>query len=103
MSPQQRWYPSKQQLGTPEATERSFRQLLEQHYNLQDQVAAMREEMAKPKTTAPTTGSATAPPPGCGPADTQLLGLRVVPVDTQSLANGATLKFNKAGNNFQFS
>jgi hypothetical protein len=100
MSQQQRWQPSKEQLKDPESLERSFRQVLKQHYELQDQVTAMREELSKPRTAAPSKG---APPPGSGPTDTQLLGLRVVPVDTQTLANGAMLKFNKANGNFEFS
>jgi hypothetical protein len=97
---QQRWYPSREQLKDPESTERAFRQLLTQHYDLQDQVKGLHEKLSKSDTTAPSKG---APPPGSGPTDTQLLGLRVVPVDTQTLANGATLKFNKANGNFEFS
>ena len=93
-----RWYPSADQLKDPIATERSFRQLLDQHYHLQDQVNALTAKQSAP--SAPATSGA---PPGSGPADTMLLGLPVAPADPQSLANGATLKFNKKTGSFQFS
>lgn len=92
----QRWFPSQQQLRDPSSLERSFRQLLEKHYSLQDQFDAMREQMAKPASTKPATTT------NSGPADTKLLGLNVEPVDTTSLANGATLKYNKARGTFSF-
>ena len=95
----QRWYPSREQLKDPVATERAFRQLLTQHYDLQDQVMAMREQLAKPAANLAPSG----PPPGSGPADSMLLGLRVAPVDTATLADGATLKFSKKNGNFSFS
>jgi hypothetical protein len=94
---QQRWFPSVDQLKDPAATERAFRQLLTQHYNLQDSVASMREEMSKPITT-----KSSGPPPGSGPTDTQILGLRVAPVDVQTLADGAILKWDKKSGNFHF-
>jgi len=106
-SKQQRWYPTQGQLGkrddkgtlTPdtESLERSFRQLLSQHYDLRDQVDALTAKMNAPAASAPQS-----PPPGCGPADTQLLGLRVAPVDTQTLADGTKLTFVKAAGHFEF-
>jgi hypothetical protein len=94
----QRWYPTPNQLK-PEHLERTIRQMLQQHYDLQDQLDATREQLARPQLqpTNKTTGSN-----GNGPADTKLLGLHVEPVDTNSMANGATLKFNKARGTFSF-
>lgn len=92
----QRWYPSKEQLKDPDAVERSFRQLLTQHYDLQDRFAALH---------AKVHGSASAPqgpPPGSGPTDSMILGLRVAPVDTQTLADGTKLTWVKKDGNFQF-
>lgn len=94
-----RWYPSPKQLENPQSTEQAFRQLLDQHYDLQDSVAAMREQMAKPTANLGASGSAS--PPGSGPSDTMLLGLRVTPIDVQTLANGATLKWNKLKGQFE--
>jgi len=94
----QRWYPTQQQLK-PENLERTIRQMLAQHYDLQDQLDAAREQLAKPQLAPSKSGT----PPGSGPADSMLLGLRVAPVDTASLADGATLKFSKKNGNFSFS
>ena len=93
-----RWFPTRQQLGDPGALERSFRQLLTQHYDLQDKFDALHA-----KVHAPASPAESGPPPGSGPTDTQLLGLRVAPVDVQTLADGAALKFDKKSGNFRFS
>lgn len=93
-----RWYPSTEQLKDPRDVAAAFKQLLDQHYALQDAHAALQAKMAAPSAAAPA-----GPPPGSGPTDSQLLGLHVAPIDTQSLADGATLKFVKASGNFQFS
>lgn len=90
-----RWYPSKQQLKDPESIEQSFRQLLTQHYALQDQFNDLKTKSSAPATAAPASTDS--------PAGTKLAGLYVAPVDTQTLADGATLKFNKKAGNFQFS
>lgn len=93
---QQRWFPSHEQLKDPKATERAFRQLLTQHYSLVDRFndlhAKVHEE--KPRQTGP--------PPGSGPIDSMLLGLHVVPVDVQTLADGVKLTFDKKNGNFTF-
>jgi hypothetical protein len=47
--------------------------------------------------------SVTAPPPGAGPTDSILLGLPVTPIDANTLATGAALKFNKAKGTLEFS
>jgi hypothetical protein len=89
-----KWYPTRTQLeGTP-ALERAFRQLLTQHYELRDKFNAME---AKQKETQNPKH-----PPGSGPTDTQLCGLYVQPVNPQTMANGATLKWNKSTGNFSF-
>lgn len=96
-----RWFPSKSQLRDPEEAERAFRQMLTQHYALQQQVDELKAQLAASQSAsaaAPASGS----PPGSGPADTQLLGLRVLPIDSSQLPNGATLKWNAATKNFSF-
>lgn len=90
-----RWYPNKTQLKDVDATHRAFKQVLDQHYALVDKINAMQEKAGTPATKGP--------PPGSGPTDTQICGLFVAPVDVQTLANGATLKFDKASGNFKFS
>ena len=92
---QGRWYPSANQLDSPEKLERAFRQLLGQHYAHVDKV----NSLMMPKEGTSSSG----PPPGSGPADSMLLGLRVQPADPQALADGATLKYNKKSGTFQFS
>jgi hypothetical protein len=89
-----RWYPSREQLGDPGKLEQAFRQLLTQHYELQDRVKRMSEDRASGETGADTDTS--------GPSTTKLLGLRVAPVDVQTLADGAKLTFVKKAGNFQF-
>lgn len=92
-----RWYPTTEQLKDPAALHNTFRQLLEQHYALQDQVTRLTAQAA-----APAANSSSGPPPGSGPTDTMLCGIRVQPVDTKNLANGATLKYNSSQGNFSF-
>jgi uncharacterized protein involved in copper resistance len=87
----QRWYPVSSDLKDPAGVERSFRQLLTQHYALQDRLEAMQSEQQ-----APAQASAS------GPVDTKLLGLRVQPIDTKTLADGATLKWDRASGTFKF-
>jgi hypothetical protein len=95
-----RWYPSRQQLDSPAALASAFKVLLDQHYALADAHQAL---LAKTSAAAGAPATPPGPPPGSGPVDTQLLGLHVAPVDVQTLADGATLKFNKASGNFEFS
>jgi hypothetical protein len=100
VNPGSHWYPTESQLKDPAATHRALKQVLDQFYALQDQHDALKASHTAllAKSNAKTEG----PPPGSGPTDTQLCGLRVAPVDVNSLANGATLKFNKASGNFSF-
>lgn len=95
-----KWYPSADQLKDPAATQRTMKQVLDQLYAMQDQHAALAASHAA--LAAKTDAKQSGPPPGSGPTDTQLCGLRVAPVDANSLANGATLKYNKASGNFSF-
>jgi hypothetical protein len=87
----QRWYPVSSDLKDLAGVERSFRQLLTQHYALQDRLETMQSEQQ-----APAQASAS------GPIDTKLLGLRVQPIDTKTLADGATLKWDRASGTFKF-
>jgi hypothetical protein len=87
----ERWYPVSTDFKDAAGLERSFRQLLTQHYALQDRLESMQSQQQ-----APTQASAS------GPVDTKLLGLRVQPIDTQTLADGATLKWDRASGTFKF-
>ena len=100
--PASRWFPSgASQLEGHTALERSFRQVLQQHYALVDRVNEMQAAtVAQAKGAA---GAKSGPfPPGCGPADTYVLGLPVTPVDVQGLADGMTLKYVAAQRCFTF-
>lgn len=103
-NPQPRWFPTKSQLSDPEALERTLRQVLTQHYALQDKYDALAKSggSGPEKSSAPASAPESAFPPGSGPSDTKLLGLNVEPVDVQTLADGATLKFNRTRGTFSF-
>jgi hypothetical protein len=94
-----RWFPTQSQLSDPSNLERTLRQILTQHYALQDRVNASQAEHTVGQTSKAVKKG---PPPGCGPSDTQILGLRVAPIDVQQLADGAQLTFVKNAGNFQF-
>ena len=100
-----RWYPTQSQLVGESNLERAFRQVLKQQYELQDRYAALASDHVElqSKHSALAEKMNKTPPAGSGPTDTQICGLRVAPVDTVSLADGATLKYVKAQGNFQFS
>jgi hypothetical protein len=93
-----RWFPTTEQLKDPAATERAFRQVLTQFYALQDRVNAMTIGAVGAASGKP----AAEPAPGNGPADSILVGLNIAPVDTTTLANGATLQYDKAAGNLKF-
>lgn len=94
------WYPTTTQLKDPQSMFLVMKQTLDQLYALQDRHDALQKSHTElqAKVGEKKTGS----PPGSGPADTQLCGLFVEPVDTNSMANGATLKYNKARGTFSF-
>ena len=96
---QSRWYPAADQLKDPVASARTLKQVLDQLYALQDSHAALTAQVGASATGAGKGASAS--PPGSGPTATQLCGLRVAPINTDTLANGATLKYNKANGNFE--
>jgi hypothetical protein len=96
-----RWYPQADQLKDPQTTQRAMKQVLDQLYTLQDQHATLQASHAALQAKVGTKPEG--PPPGSGPTDTQICGLYVAPVDTNTLANGATLKFVKASGHFEFS
>jgi hypothetical protein len=87
----ERWYPTRDSLKDAAGLERSFRQLLTQHYALQDRLESMQSQQQAPAQTSAS-----------GPIDTKLLGLRVQPVDVKTLADGATLKWDRASGTFKF-
>jgi hypothetical protein len=99
-APSNRWYPTESQLKDPASTTRALKQVLDQFYTLQTQHQALQH--SHDALLAKTNVKPSGPPPGSGPSDTQLLGLRVEPVDTNNLANGATLKYNSSRGTFSF-
>lgn len=99
-NPGSHWYPTISQLKDPASAHAMMKQVLDQFYALQDQHDALAQSHAA--LSAKVNATPEGPPPGSGPADTQLCGLRVAPIDSNSLANGATLKYNKATGNFSF-
>lgn len=90
-----RWYPTPEDT-TPDRIRETLRIMLDQHYQLSDQVAK-----AKP-AEEPRVKLAHGPLPQHGPADSMLCGLPIYPVDTQSLANGTHLTYVKKSGLFQF-
>jgi hypothetical protein len=88
-----RWYPNVSDLKTPEDMHRVLKQVLDQHYSFVDRVNAQAKSTTP---AAPAAGTS-------GPATTKFLGLNVAPVDTATLANGATLKWDKANGTFKVS
>lgn len=88
-----RWFPSSAQLADPNSLQQVMQQILTKHYALQDHVEKL---MNAPASTA------AAPAASDTPAGTKILGLHVAPVDTQTLDDGAMLKFDKKAGNFRF-
>jgi hypothetical protein len=79
-----------------------MKQVLDQLYALQDQHSALQQDHAALTAKVSAQGKQSGPPPGSGPTDSMVCGLRVAPIDSNSLANGASLKYNKATGNFSF-
>lgn len=99
-NPNNRWYPSAHQIDearNPGGLERSIRQILKQHYDLQDEFKAYKDAHPPQQQAAASKNPF---PPGSGPTDTYLLGLPVKPIDSTTLTNGATLKWNKSTGSF---
>lgn len=90
-----KWYPSEQQLDSPERLRATLQQVLEMHYDL----ANRHDDLHKRVAATPLPGSATV---GSGPATTSLLGLPVGPVDTTRLADGVKLTYVKSAHMFIF-
>ena len=92
------WYPTPDQLADPKTTANALRVVLDQFYALQDAHDKLKasHEALQAKVSAD-------PPSGSGPSDSMILGLRISPVDVQTLTDGATLKFSKSNGNFHFS
>jgi hypothetical protein len=89
------WYPTRNQIHTPETLEITLRRILDQHYALANQVGTAGGARSDPPAAKPVER-------GPGPASTKLLGIDVEPVDTSTLADGATLKYSKARGTFFF-
>ena len=87
------WYPTEDQVKSPRATTQALRIVLDQFYALQDQHDALKQAHEELKSRVPA-GASGGPPPGSGPTDSMLLGLRVAPIDTQTKATGSALSFD---------
>lgn len=87
------WYPTVDQVKDPTATHRAMKQVLDQFYVLQDRHDALQRDHSA--LLARVNVKRDGPPPGSGPTDSMLLGLHVAPIDTTTLANATTLKWNK--------
>jgi len=94
LAPGGRWYPTERDLGNPRDLRQTLKQVLDQHYALLDHVNSLEASQ--------TTNGGASSPAAQGPSNTMLLGLRVAPVDVQTLADGAALKFSKKNGNFFF-
>ena len=94
-----RWYPVETRLTSPKQINAVLKQVLDLHYALQDKYDALQTEHSALKNGAM---SASRTPPGSGPSDTMILGLRVLPIDVQTLADGTKLTFVKAQGHFEF-
>ena len=86
-----KWYPTVQQLDSPDAIERSTREILRMLYDVQDKVNA-----------DPPTSKTNGTPSPTNAAITRMLGLPVIPDDTTTLANGNVLTYVKASRAFRF-
>ena len=93
-----RWFPSHEQLKDPQSTERSFRNLLDMFYQLQDSHAELQSHVKQSnKEAVPASTNTT------NTASTQrFLGLPVKPSDTTDLADGTVLTYVKANRWFEF-
>lgn len=98
-SKQNRWYPQADQLKDPHTTQRALKQVLDQLYSLQDAHTELQKSHAELQSKVKAGATETSN----GPANTKIAGLYVAPVDVNTLANGATLKFVKASGHFEFS
>jgi hypothetical protein len=98
-STQTRYYPTETDLSTPEKARAALQQVMKQHYELADAHAAL--QTAHAQTLDMVQKLASTPPPN-GPTNTRFLGLSVTPVDPTTLADGATLRWNKSSGQFKF-
>lgn len=89
-----RYFPTTDKLDSPRNLLSVFQQVLTQHYKLRDDFDKYRSEHPAKKEEGPS--------PGGGPTDTKICGLFVTPIDVATLADGATLKFDKKNGTFHF-
>jgi hypothetical protein len=101
-----KWYPSSNQLKDPQSTERSFRNLLDMFYQLQDSHAALQSHVKQNGAGGAGNGavgaSKEAVPAGNSASITRVLGLPVEPSDTTQLADGTVLTYVAATRSFKF-
>ena len=90
-----RWFPSHEQLKDPQSTERSFRNLLDMFYQLQDSHAELQSHVKQSNKEAVPAQTNTA-------SITRVLGLPVEPSDTTQLADGTVLTYVAATRSFRF-
>lgn len=90
------WYPTSNQIDTPEKLHATLKQVLDLHYGLANQHNDLQRRVAAmplPAKAAPT---------GNAPATTSLLGLPVGPVDITTLTDGVKLTYDKKSRSFIF-
>lgn len=86
--------------NTPE--NKHLRFAFEQLYSLHDEHEKTKAELAQAKQqVSQLTAKLSGPyPQGSGPIDTLILGLPVQPIDTNTLADGTTIKWEKKSGSF---
>lgn len=94
------YMPTEQDLKTPRGVRAALQQVLKQHYELADAHAKL--QAAHAQTLAQVQKLAAIPPP-MGPGNSLILGIPVTPVDTNSLATGASVKWDKPSGSWKVS
>ena len=93
-----KWFPSKNQLSTPDDLERAFREVLRLHYASSNKLNTLHDTVGKMPQMAGTKASQV---PNSA-AVTNILGLPIEPSDTTQLADGTSLKYVAATRSFKF-
>jgi hypothetical protein len=93
-----KWFPSKNQLGTPDELERAFREVLRLHYASSNKLNTLHDTVGKMPQMAGTKASQV---PNSA-AVTNVLGLPIFPADTTQLADGTKLTYVAASRRFEF-
>ena len=96
------WYPSRDQVDTPDKVQSTLKQILDLHYGLQNEHNDLKRRVAAMPLPAASGSASKGNTSVNPPATSTLLGLPVGPLDTTRLANGAKLTYVAATRSFQF-